>query len=59
MEASSRTKFRGMLGPDDKDLKELGRGHWVVAGFSADELNGLAPFHQARGPPPSAQASLR
>ena len=36
----------------DKDLKELGRGHWVVAGFSADELNGLAPFHQARGPPP-------
>ena len=36
----------------DKDLKELGRGHWVVAGFSADELNGLALFHQARGPPP-------
>jgi len=30
----------------DKDLKELGRGHWVVAGFSADELNGLALFHQ-------------
>ena len=43
----------------DKDLKELGRGHWVVAGFSADELNGLAPFHQARGPPPSAQPPLR
>ena len=37
----------------DKDLKELGRGHWVVAGFSADELNGLALFHQARGLPPS------
>lgn len=36
----------------DKDLKELGRGHWVVAGFSADELNGLALFHQACGPPP-------
>ena len=35
----------------DKDLNELGRGHWVVAGFSADDLNGLPQFHQARAPP--------
>jgi oligoribonuclease (3'-5' exoribonuclease) len=30
----------------DKDLKELGRGSWVVNGFSAEELNGLQDFHQ-------------
>jgi oligoribonuclease len=30
----------------DKDLKELDRGHWVVGGFSSDELNCLSEFHQ-------------
>ena len=30
----------------DKDLKELGRGSWVVNGSSAEELNGLKDFHQ-------------
>ncbi len=28
-----------------KDLNELGRGSWVVNGFSAEELNGLQDFH--------------
>ena len=30
----------------DKDLNELGRGQWVINGFSADELLALADFHQ-------------
>mmetsp|Transcript_27265 Transcript_27265/g.45440 ORF Transcript_27265/g.45440 Transcript_27265/m.45440 type:complete len:346 (+) Transcript_27265:17-1054(+) len=30
----------------DKDLNELGRGQWVLGGFTADELNSLKEFHQ-------------
>lgn len=30
----------------DKDLNELGRGQWVIAGFSEADLNGLNEFHQ-------------
>jgi oligoribonuclease (3'-5' exoribonuclease) len=30
----------------DKDLKELGRGSWVIGGFSAADLNALKDFHQ-------------
>lgn len=30
----------------DKDLNELGRGKWVIDGFSADELLALPDFHQ-------------
>jgi len=30
----------------DKDLRELGRGSWVVGGFTREELDGLGFFHQ-------------
>merc|ERR1719195_1947477 len=30
----------------DKDLNELGRGHWVIGGFSKDQLDALPEFHQ-------------
>merc|ERR1719282_1301905 len=30
----------------DKYLKELGRGHWVIGGFSKEYLEGLGRFHQ-------------
>lgn len=30
----------------DKDLNELGRGHWVVGGYTQDFLLSLAPWHQ-------------
>jgi oligoribonuclease len=30
----------------DKDLNELGRGHWVINGFTAEELLGLSDFAQ-------------
>merc|ERR1712129_8781 len=30
----------------DQDLRELGRGSWVVGGFSREELDGLGFFHQ-------------
>jgi len=30
----------------DKDLKELGRGQWVISGFTKDQLLGLEDFHQ-------------
>lgn len=30
----------------DKDLNELGRGHWVIGGFSEEELKALPEFHQ-------------
>jgi len=31
----------------DKDLNEIGRGHWVLGGYSRSELASLGPFHQA------------
>ena len=31
----------------DKELNELGRGHWVINGFSAEDLLALTDFHQA------------
>jgi oligoribonuclease (3'-5' exoribonuclease) len=31
----------------DKNLKELGRGQWVLGGFTRHELLALPPFHQA------------
>jgi len=30
----------------DKDLNELGRGQWVISGFTKEELEALPPFHQ-------------
>ncbi|CAK0841609.1 unnamed protein product [Prorocentrum cordatum] len=49
----------------DKDLKELGRGCWVVGGFSKEELLDLGEFHQIHfrdklpgGPFPGRPGSL-
>jgi len=30
----------------DKDLKELGRGHWVIGGYTKEQLEALPSFHQ-------------
>lgn len=30
----------------NKDLEELGRGHWVIGGFSKDQLEAMSDFHQ-------------
>lgn len=30
----------------DKDLTELGRGQWVIGGYTKEQLEALPPFHQ-------------
>ena len=30
----------------DKDLKELGRGHWVIGGFTKEQMEAFPTFHQ-------------
>ena len=32
----------------DKDMKELERGHWVLGGFTREDLEALGDFHKAR-----------
>ena len=32
----------------DKDMTELDRGHWVLGGFTREDLEALGDFHKAR-----------